>query len=111
MRLSFNQFNQVLRNIDSKRRGINIDKADLMSAICRACYIGKMPKNEMARVINFLIHEGYLEVLNNRVYVKFDSVAADELFNGFYVHWNNDYEFQTASIRAWLEKQKQKDIK
>lgn len=110
MRLSFTQFNQVLKNINSKRRGVTIDKADLMSAVARGCYIGKMPKNEMARVINFLIKEGYLEILNNRVYVTFDYVGEDVCF-GFYVHQNNDYQHQTASIRAWVEKQKAKEVK
>lgn len=110
MKLSITQMNQVLRNIQAKRRGINIDKKDLMSAVCRGCYIGKMPQNEMAIVINLLVHEGYIEVLNNRIYVAFDYVGTDAVFGG-YVHWNNDYQRQTANIRAFDAKQKMKEVK
>lgn len=106
MKLSITQMNQVLRNIQAKRRGINIDKKDLMSAVCRGCYIGKMPQNEMAIVINLLVHEGYIEVLNNRIYVAFDYVGTDAVFGG-YVHWNNDYQRQTANIRAFVESRKE----
>lgn len=105
IKLTVSQFNQVLRNINSKRRGVSIDKADLMSAVARGCCIGKMPKNEMAIVINLLVHEGYIEVLNNRVYVAFDYVGVDAVL-GFYVHWNNDYQRQTANIRAFVESRK-----
>lgn len=106
MKLSITQMNQVLRNIQAKRRGINIDKKDLMSAVCRGCYVGKMPQNEMAIVINLLIHEKYIEVLNNRIYIAFDYVGTDAVFGG-YVHWNNDYQRQTANIRAFVESRKE----
>ena len=100
MKLTVAQMNQVLRNIQAKRRGINIDKKDLMSAVCRGCYSGQMPKNEMAIVINLLVHEGYIEILNNRVYIAFDYVGTDVLL-GQYVHWDNNYAFQTANIRKF----------
>ena len=108
MKLTVAQFNQVLRNINSKRRGVSIDKTDLMSAVARGCCIGKMPKNEMAIVINLLIHDGYLEVLNNRVYVTFDYTGYDEVIGGFYVHHNNDYYRQTANIREFVESKSKK---
>ena len=107
-KLTVAQFNQVLRNVNAKRRGVTIDKADLMSAVARGCYVGKMPQNEMAIVINLLVREGYIEVLNNRVYVTFDYVGYDKVIDGFYVHHNNDYYRQTANIRAWDTKQKEK---
>ena len=104
-RISIAQVNQVLRNIQAKRRGINIDKKDLMSAVCRGCCTGLMPKEDMGIVINLLIHEGYLEVLNNRVYITFDYIGTDAVFGG-YVHWNNDYQRQTANIRKFVESRK-----
>lgn len=111
-KLSINQMNQVLKNIQAKRRGINIDKKDLMSAVCRGCYIGKMPKNEMAMVINLLVYEGYIEVLNNRIYIAFDYIGTDAVF-GSYVHWNHDYAHQTANIRAFdaAQKAKKQEVK
>lgn len=108
MKLTIAQFNQVLRNIQKSRKGINIGKKELMSAVCRGCCYGKMPEKDMATIINFLIHEGYLEVLNNRVYIAFDYVGVNELFDGCYVHWNNDYKRQTANIRAFDAQQKAK---
>lgn len=113
MKLSEKQFNQVLRNIQKSRRSINIDKKDLMSSVARGCYYGKMPQNEMAIVINFLIHEGYLEVLDNRIYIRFEDVVEDICGMGFGVKWYDGrwYEFQTANIRAWDTKQKAKEVK
>lgn len=105
-KISVTQMNQVLRNIHAKRRGINIDKKDLMSAVARGCCTGLMPKKDMIKVVNFLVYLGYIEVLNNRIYIAFDYVGTDELLGG-YVHWDNDYQRQTANIRAWVEKQKE----
>ena len=107
MKLSITQFNQVLRNIHAKRRGINIGKKELMSAVARGCCYGKMPEKDMAIVINFLIHEQYIEVLNNRVYICFDYIGTDKLL-GNYVHWDNNYAFQTVNIRAFDAQQKAK---
>lgn len=107
MKISFNQFNQVLRNIQKSRRGINISKKELMSAVCRGCCYGKMPRNEMVTVMNWLVHEGYIEVLNDRIYITFDYIGYDKVF-GFYVHHDNDYAHQTANIRAFDAAQKAK---
>lgn len=111
--LSINQMNQVLRNIQESRRGINIDNKDLMSAVARGCYIGQMPKNEMGKVINFLIYEGYLEVLNNRTYIRFENVVEDICGIGFGVKWYDEswYMLQTANIRKFDAKQKIKEVK
>jgi hypothetical protein len=106
MKIRIAQINQVLVNIQKARRGINIGKKELMSAVARGCYCGQMPKNEMAIVINLLIHEGYIEVLNDRIYICFDYVGTDAVF-GFYVHWDADYEFQTRNIRAFVESKKE----
>lgn len=106
MKLSINQFNQVLRNIQKSRRGINIGKKELMSAVARGCYYGQIPKNEMAIVINLLVREGYIEVLNNRIYIAFDYIGVDAVF-GSYVHWDADYAFQTANIRKFDAKRKE----
>ena len=108
MKLTVSQMNQVLCNIQKSRRGINIGKKELMSAVARGCCYGKMPEKDMAIVINFLIHEGYIEVLNNRIYIAFDYLETNELFNGLYVHWNNDYKRQTSNIRAFDAQQKAK---
>ena len=106
-KLSINQMNQVLRNIQAKRRGINIGKKELMSAVARGCCYGRMPEKDMAIVINLLIYEGYIEVLNNRIYIAFDYIGRDVVFGG-YVHWNHDYAHQTANIRAFDAAQKAK---
>lgn len=104
-KIRISQINQVLVNIQKSRRGINIGKKELMSAVARGCYVGKMPQNELAIVINLLIHEGYIEVLNDRVYITFDYVGMDTIF-GFYVHWDADYELQTRNIRKFVESKK-----
>lgn len=104
-KLRISQFHKVLVNIQKSRRGINIGKKELMSAVARGCYYGQMPKNEMAIVINLLVHEGYIEVLNNRIYVCFDYVGHDAVL-GSYVHWDNDYKRQTANIRKFVESKK-----
>ena len=106
-KLTIAQVNQVLRNIQKSRRGINIGKKELMSAVCRGCCYGRMPEKDMAIVINVLVHEGYIEVLNNRIYIAFDYIGTDAVLGG-YVHWNNDYQRQTANIRAFDAKQKAK---
>ena len=109
MKLTVTQMNQVLRNIQKSRRGINIGKKELMSAVARGCYHGQMPKNELAIVINLLIHEQYIEVLNDRIYIAFDYIGVDAVF-GTYVHWDNNYAFQTASIRKFDAEQKAKAL-
>ncbi len=106
-KISVRQMNQVLRNIDKSRYGANIRKDKLMSAVAKGCYIGKMPMNEMAKVINFLIAEGYLEIIDNKVYIKFKYYDVHPVFGG-YVFWYrpDEYSSLTANIRKNIKEVK-----